>query len=121
MIIAPLHTREKTIGVLVVMNRRGGQFVSYDMQLLSSLAGVIAMSIENTTFFEEMLTSYREMEELSRVKTKVINHLSHELRTPLAIIQGTVVTMWRKLKHQGNNSFDRALQRIARRLESSIV
>ena len=46
------------------------------------------------------MTSYREMEELNRVKSKVLNHLSHELRTPLAIIKGTVVTMWRKLKEQ---------------------
>lgn len=117
-IIVPLHTREKTIGVLVVINRHEGQFVEYDIQLLSSLAGVVAMAIENATFFEEILRSYRELEDLNRVKSKILNHLSHELRTPLAIIKGTMVTMWRKLKDQGNDSFDRALQRTARHLQS---
>jgi GAF domain-containing protein len=118
LIIAPLHTREKTIGVLLVLNRHGGRFVDYDVQLLAAMAGVVALAIENTSIFEEMVASYRDLEHLNRVKSKVLNHLSHELRTPLAIIKGTVVTMWRKLKDQANDSFDRPLQRIARHLHS---
>jgi GAF domain-containing protein len=117
-IIVPLHTREKTIGALVVINKRDGQFVEDDVQLLTSLAGVVALAIENATFFEELVTSYRELEDLNRVKSKILNHLSHELRTPLAIIRGTVINMQRKLQEQGINTFDRALDRMNRHLTS---
>ncbi|MEW6113430.1 MAG: GAF domain-containing protein, partial [Thermodesulfobacteriota bacterium] len=40
-VIVPLHTREKTIGVLVVMNKKDGQFALEDVQVCSSLAGVV--------------------------------------------------------------------------------
>jgi GAF domain-containing protein len=117
-VIVPLHTREKTIGVLVVINKRDGQFVQDDVHLLSSLAGVVALAIENASFFEELMTSYKELENINRVKSKILNHLSHELRTPLAIIRGTVVNMWRKLRDQGVFTFDRSLERMNRHLQS---
>jgi GAF domain-containing protein len=117
-VIVPLHTRERTIGVLVVMNKRDGQFVTDDMHLLSSLAGVVALAIENASFFEELMKSYRELEDINRVKTKILNHLSHELRTPLAIIRGTVVNMQRKLAEAGMKNFDRPLERMQRHLQS---
>lgn len=125
-IIVPLHTREKTIGCLVTINKRQGQFTQDDVQILSSLAGVVAMAVENHMFFEEMLKSYRELEDLNRVKSKILNHLSHELRTPLAIIRGTLTTMERRLKDRGMNDFDRAVNRMKRhvgglnRLESQV-
>lgn len=117
-IIVPLHTREKTIGCLVVMNRRQGQFTEDDVQLLLSLAGVVAMAVENANFLEELIGSYKELEDLSRTKSKVLNHLSHELRTPLAIIRGTVATMERKLKDLGLVEFDKPLTRMKRHVQS---
>ena len=117
-IIVPLNTREKTIGCLVIMNRREGKFTDEDVHILSSLAGVVAMALENYTFFEELMTSYRELEGINRVKTKVLNHLSHELRTPLAIIRGTMATMERKLKAQGITDFDGAMRRMNRHVQS---
>ena len=125
-IIVPLHTREKTLGALVVINKRDGQFSEGDVHILSSLAGVVALSVENATFFEELMESYRELEELNRAKTKVLNHLSHELRTPLAIIRGTIATMHKKLAEMGIKDFDRPMERMNRhvlslnRLESQV-
>jgi K+-sensing histidine kinase KdpD len=125
-ILVPLHTREKTIGVLVVINKKDGWFTEEDVQVLSSLAGVVALALENATFFDELLHSYRELEDLNRVKSKILNHLSHELRTPLAILRGTLVTMEKRLKSMGLSDFDRALARMNRhvlslnRLESQV-
>jgi len=117
-VIVPLHTREKTIGVLVVINKKEGQFTLEDVQVCSSLAGVVALAVENAMFFEELLGSYRELEGLNRAKSKILNHLSHELRTPLAIIQGTIATLQKKLKEMGIEEFDRHLKRMAGRVES---
>ncbi|MCA1959560.1 MAG: GAF domain-containing sensor histidine kinase [Desulfomonile sp.] len=117
-IIVPLNTREGTIGVLVVMNKKRGQFSEEDIHLCSSLAGVVAMAVENATFFQELLDSYRELEDLNRAKSKILNHLSHELRTPLAIIRGTLATMERRLKERGIEGFDSALSRMNRHVQS---
>jgi len=117
-IIVPLNTREKIIGCLAVINKRYGQFTEDDVPVLSSLAGVVALAVENAKFLEEILKSYRELEDLNRVKSKILNHLSHELRTPVAIIRGTLVNMERKLKNMGIMEFDRALDRMGRHVES---
>jgi GAF domain-containing protein len=117
-ILVPLHTREKTIGVLVTINRREGQFSEDDLQLLQSLAGVVAMAVENSTFFQEMLDAFRELEDLNLVKSKILNHLSHELRTPLAIIRGSLVNMKKRLNEMGVEVFERALERMDRHIQS---
>lgn len=117
-IIVPLHTREKTIGCLVVMNKKDGHFTEDDVHILVSLAGLVALAVENATFFEELLTWSRELEEMNRVKTKVLNHLSHELRTPLAIIRGTLTNMEKKLGEKGLVEFNRPLDRMNRHLHS---
>lgn len=117
-VIVPLHTREETLGVLVVINKTEGQFTQDDVQVCSSLAGVVAMAVENAMFFDELLKNYNELEDLNRVKSKILNHLSHELRTPLAIIQGTLATMDKELQDMGVTKFDRKMARMQRRLES---
>ncbi len=117
-ILVPLHTREKTIGVLVTINKREGQFSEDDLQLLQSLAGVVAMAVENSTFFQEMLDAFRELEDLNLVKSKILNHLSHELRTPLAIIRGSLVNMRKKLNDMGIEDFERSLERMERHIQS---
>ncbi len=117
-IIVPLHTREKTIGCLVVINKKEGRFTEDDVHILTSLAGVIALSVENATFFEELMASYRELEELNRVKSKILNHLSHELRTPLAILRGTLITMEKRLVEKGITGFDNAIARMNRHVQS---
>lgn len=117
-IIVPLNTREKTIGVIVVMNKKDGSFSEEDVHVLSSLAGVVALAVENATFFEELLNSYRELEDLNRVKSKILNHLSHELRTPLAILRGTLATMWKRLRDMDMKDFDRPIERMNRHVQS---
>ncbi|MEW6349218.1 MAG: GAF domain-containing protein [Thermodesulfobacteriota bacterium] len=117
-VIVPLNTREGTIGVLAVMNKRHGRFTEADVHVCLSLAGVVALAVENANFFTELMNSYGELEALNRAKTKILNHLSHELRTPLAIIRGSVATMRRKLTNEGITGFERAIDRIERHVQS---
>jgi signal transduction histidine kinase len=117
-ILVPLNTREETIGVLLVLNKKTGQFSEHDLHLCSSLAGVVAMAVENSSFFEQLLKSYRELENLNLVKSKILNHLSHELRTPLAIIRGSLAITERKLKELYVTDFDRIIERMYRQVMS---
>jgi GAF domain-containing protein len=118
MIIVPLNTREKTIGALLAFNKKGGQFTEADVRLLSSLAGVVAISVENTTFFQEMLNAFRKLEEQNLAKSKILHHLSHELRTPLSIISGTLHHMAKRFEQTGTGEFDQSLQRMNRQIQS---
>lgn len=117
-VLVPLNTREETLGVLVCLNRKHGNFIEEDLNVCSSLAGVVAIAVENAMFFQELLDSYRELEDINRVKSKILNHLSHELRTPLAIIRGTISTMKKRMQAQGVSGFERGLSRIERHLQS---
>ncbi len=125
-ILVPLNTREETIGVLTVFNKKNGQFSDEDVHVCSSLAGVVAMAVENARFFRELLDSYNELEQLNKAKSKILNHLSHELRTPLAIIHGTLATMEKRMEQKGVKGFEKAMARMNRhvlslnRLESQV-
>jgi signal transduction histidine kinase len=125
-ILVPLNTREDTIGVLTVFNKKSGQFSEEDVHVCSSLAGVVAMAVENARFFRELLDSYNELEQQNKAKSKILNHLSHELRTPLAIIHGTLSTMEKRMEQQGVTGFEKAMERMNRhvlslnRLESQV-
>ncbi len=116
-VIVPLNTREATIGVLAVINKLNGRFTEGDVHVCLSLAGVVALAVENAKFFSELMNSYRELEALNRAKSKILNHLSHELRTPLAIIRGSVATMQRKFTQQGITGFEKTLDRIERHVQ----
>jgi PAS domain S-box-containing protein len=63
---------------------------------------------------EALLKSHKELEQLSRVKTKAVNHISHELKTPLAVIQGNIRVLRRKMEA---GSLDVALKGILDALE----
>ncbi len=67
----PLTLHSKVIGVLEVINKRDTHFSSYDIEVLSVLVGLAALSIENTRLFQQ---------------SDQIAELVHELRTPLSSI-----------------------------------
>jgi len=71
----PLLAKDKTIGVIEVINRRTGSFQPDDTLLLQSLAAQAAIAIENSRLFQQ---------------SDLIAEMVHELRTPLAsLIAGT--------------------------------
>jgi diguanylate cyclase (GGDEF)-like protein len=55
---APLVSRGRTIGVLEIINRRGGRFTRHDLSLVLSLVEPCAIAIENAILFQrtEQLT-----------------------------------------------------------------
>ncbi len=117
-LLVPLNTREKTSGLLVLANKKTGAFTEEDVRFGLSIAGMVALSIENAEFFAELLDSYRKVAGLQRIKSKILNRLSHELQTPLAIMTGTLKTMESKLQQKGIGDFDAALVRLNRQLQN---
>lgn len=117
-LVVPLNTREKTIGLLVLANKKIGPFKERDISVMRSLAGVVAMSLENADFFEELLDSYRKVVGLERIKSKILHRLSHELKTPLAVMKASLRHVEAGLKERGIQDFDAAFARLFRQVQN---
>ncbi|NIR15200.1 MAG: GAF domain-containing protein, partial [Desulfobacterales bacterium] len=84
MLDVPLRSGDRIIGVLMALNKKEGTFDQTDVELLSTIGGTIALSIENARVSKALKEAYGEVTSLNRSKDKVINHLSHELKTPVS-------------------------------------
>ncbi len=95
--LVPLRTHEQIRGVLCAINKKEGDFVQADVDLLETIAGTVALSIENARVSSELKKAYEEVTSLNRAKDKAINHLSHELRTPISVLAGALTVLSRKM------------------------
>ncbi len=86
----PVFAEDRIIGVLCAINRKDGKFTVSDVERLSTLAGTVALAIENLRYSEDLRKAYREVRSLNTAKDKAINHLSHELKTPLTVLSEVV-------------------------------
>lgn len=77
---APLLTKDKTLGVIEVVNKHTGVFQDDDLRILQSLASQAAIAIENTRLFQQ---------------SDLIAEMVHELRTPLAALMAAAHLMKR--------------------------
>ncbi len=92
-IVAPMMSGNRVVGVLMAANRLGdvSRFVAEDVGLVDTLAGQVAVSLENGRLGESLaqITSLKEqLEELVRSKDEFVASVSHELRTPLTAVAG---------------------------------
>ena len=89
MLAAPLVGRNgANLGVLYLCDRYDGHFTADDEAVLTQLAQLTSIAIENTLYAEER--------ETNRIKDEFLSTLSHELRTPLNAILG-----WTQLLRAG--------------------
>jgi PAS domain S-box-containing protein len=117
LVLVPLKSSDRIIGVLCAINKKDGNFDESDVELLSMIAGTVALSIENARFSEEVKKAYREVTSLNRAKDKVINHLSHELRTPVSILSGSLSILAKRLSALPETTWKPTLERLQRNLD----
>lgn len=117
LVLVPLKSIDRNIGVLCAVNKKNGEFDQSDIELLNMIAGTVDLSIENARVTEELKKAYREVSSLNRAKDKAINHLSHELKTPLAILSGSFNALLRKMPSLSDDQCKPAVERIKRNLD----
>jgi len=117
LILVPLKTSDRTIGVLGAVNKKEGTFDDRDYHLLSTIGSTVALSIENVRYSGKLKEAYQEVQSLNRAKDKVIHHLSHELKTPVAVLGGSLTILEKKLKSLSGSSWQNTLERARRNLD----
>lgn len=98
----PLQTKDKTLGVIEVVNKKQGTFGADDLQLLQSLAAQAAIAIENTRLFQQ---------------SDLIAEMVHELRTPLAALMAAAHLLQRpKLAEEQSTNLIQTVSKEVQRL-----
>lgn len=117
LLLVPLKSRNRTIGVLGAINRKQGVFDDKDIDLLSMIAGTVALSIENARVSHELKKAYNEVTGMNRAKDRAINHLSHELKTPIAVMYGSFNILQRKLGNTSKEIWEPTMEMAQRNLD----
>ena len=118
--LVPLRASDRITGVLCALNKKEGSFDQTDIELLSTIAGTVTLSVENARVNDELKRAYEEVRGLNRAKDKVIHHLSHELKTPVSILGGSLKILERTLTGLPQNTWEQNIERMKRNLDRII-
>ncbi len=97
MVLVPMHSRGKVVGVLSAMSHTRHRFVQREITLLLAIANQVGAAVENAQLYEEVREhaldleeAYARLQELDKMKDEMIQNVSHEMRTPLTFVKGYV-------------------------------
>jgi signal transduction histidine kinase len=114
----PIRTRERVVGVVQVLNRRGGPFTDEDQQLLEAIASMGAVAIENARLYEHLEEKVQErtaelmhtLAELRETQAQLVQSekmaalgdlvagVAHEINTPLGAVSSNTDLVARAMK-----------------------
>lgn len=79
MIAVPLRTKIETIGVLEVLNKKKGLFDDKDLNFLTTLAPIIAMSLDNAKMCSQLDRAYKELKVIDKGKDELIKRTRNKV------------------------------------------
>jgi PAS domain S-box-containing protein len=126
----PLFVKGEVKGVLEIYHRSPLEVDSEWLEFLHTLAGQLAIAVDNAQMFEslqqskselevrvaertvELIKTNAELEHANRTKDEFLANMSHELRTPLNSILGLSESLLEQRRGMLNDSQQRSLQII---------
>ena len=78
MIAVPLQKKETTIGVLEALNKKSGNFNDKDLSLLSTIAPIMALALDNARMYGELDEAYKELQITDREKDSLLKQARDE-------------------------------------------
>jgi GAF domain-containing protein len=95
-LFAPILVQDVFKGVLGLGPRVGGlSYGSVDLSILQSSLGIVGVTLENTSLYNNLMERNRhlrhltdELRQFDDAKSEFLRNVNHELRTPLTIIIG---------------------------------
>lgn len=88
LLAVPMRIKTRVTGVMEALNKRSGPFAPADSRLLSIIASLAAVAIQNARLHQALQKAYDELQQVDKLKSDFLSIASHELRTPLGIILG---------------------------------
>ncbi len=111
----PLNSREKTIGVIEVFNKKTGSFTEQDQILLSSIATYAAIAIENAQLHQSVL---QEKDRVIKAQEEVSKQLQRDLHDGptqlVAALEMSIDFCQKALQHQNTDLVETELENMAR-------
>ncbi|MDX1707538.1 MAG: PAS domain S-box protein, partial [Desulfobacterales bacterium] len=117
MLDVPLMLEGRMIGVLCAVNKKEGDFSQTHIEVLTTIANLVALPIENASINEELKRSYEDVKSLNRTKDRVIHHLSHELKTPVSILSASLNLLKKRLSEAVEPGWESIFERAHRNLQ----
>jgi transcriptional regulator with GAF, ATPase, and Fis domain len=117
MIAVPLQTKGKTIGVLEVLNKKTGQFDEQDVRFLKTIAGPVAMALENARIHAELAKAYEELQRLDEAK----DHLLEQTEKENLLLRQAVEVGYRFDQIKGNSPKMLELFRLCEKVFNSDI
>jgi len=85
----PMMHAGTLLGVLNLTKHPGRRpFLEGDAEMAGILAAQAAALIHGARLFVELQRAYRDLQQLDRLRTQIIDIAAHELRTPVTVIKG---------------------------------